>query len=176
MICQHVPWLYYAFYCNYETAMIYQLLVTTLGAASILIACQDKFREPKYRLLRGCKSITFIQLLYPVHCDLACSFAQHERGCIHRIKYSGALLQNKGTVLVPIFFLKKRYCFPKGSPRPLFWLPLFSQCRVYTLLLPHADWRAWVFAGHFVWWSWRLSSDIFKNHQSWPTDYGKPNI
>ena len=34
------------------------------------------------------------------------------------------------------------------------------------------DWQAWAFAGHFVWWSWSLSSDIFKNSQTrpmWPT-------
>ncbi|GFY75043.1 adiponectin receptor protein [Trichonephila inaurata madagascariensis] len=53
IIGSFVPWLYYGFYCDYQPKVFYFVLVSVLGAASIIVSMWDKFSEPQFRWLRA---------------------------------------------------------------------------------------------------------------------------
>ncbi|XP_054708522.1 adiponectin receptor protein-like [Uloborus diversus] len=53
IIGSFVPWLYYGFYCDYQPKVFYFVLVSVLGAASIIVSLWDKFSEPQFRWLRA---------------------------------------------------------------------------------------------------------------------------
>lgn len=55
IIGSFVPWLYYGFYCDYQPKVFYFVLVSVLGAASIIVSMWDKFSEPQFRWLRAGK-------------------------------------------------------------------------------------------------------------------------
>ena len=48
-----VPWLYYGFYCDYLSKVIYLSVVVALGISSIVVSLWEKFGESGYRPLRA---------------------------------------------------------------------------------------------------------------------------
>ncbi|XP_065573859.1 adiponectin receptor protein-like [Artemia franciscana] len=54
-----VPWLYYSFYCNHLTYIIYLSLVIALATASIIVSLFDKFSTPEYRSTRALVFVSF---------------------------------------------------------------------------------------------------------------------
>lgn len=48
-----VPFLYYAFYCNYATQLCYLTLVLTLGILTVIISSWERFSAPNYRHMRA---------------------------------------------------------------------------------------------------------------------------
>jgi len=72
-----VPWLYYTFYCDSLSALIYIAAMCTLGTISVLMSQSQTFSQPKFRGLRagvfsglGCSAlapVTHIFLRYGFH-------------------------------------------------------------------------------------------------------------
>jgi len=54
-----VPWLYYSFYCNYLTKVLYMSLVIVLGILAVVVSLWDKFGTPRYRPYRALVFIVF---------------------------------------------------------------------------------------------------------------------
>jgi adiponectin receptor len=52
-----VPLLYYQFYCEFGTKIIYLSLIGLLGIACIVISMWDRFSSSDYRVYRACKYI-----------------------------------------------------------------------------------------------------------------------
>lgn len=48
-----VPWLYYAFYCDYISKIAYLVLIGIFGCACIVISLWDKFATPEFRSFRA---------------------------------------------------------------------------------------------------------------------------
>jgi adiponectin receptor len=48
-----VPWLYYAFYCEVLTKIIYLGLIGVLGTSCIVVSLWDKFSQPEFRAIRA---------------------------------------------------------------------------------------------------------------------------
>ena len=48
-----VPWLYYAFYCESITKLVYLISMITCGIACIVVSLWDKFSTPEYRVMRA---------------------------------------------------------------------------------------------------------------------------
>lgn len=48
-----VPWLYYGFYCNFLSKVIYLTSVVILGISSIIVSLSHQFSKPSYRPLRA---------------------------------------------------------------------------------------------------------------------------
>lgn len=48
-----VPWLYYGFYCQFFTRIVYLVAIVILGTAAIVVSLWDKFSSPAYRNLRA---------------------------------------------------------------------------------------------------------------------------
>lgn len=48
-----VPWLYYAFYCEVVTKIIYLGLIAILGTSCIIVSLFDKFSQPEFRAIRA---------------------------------------------------------------------------------------------------------------------------
>lgn len=63
IIGSFVPWLYYGFYCDYQPKVFYFVLVSVLGAASIIVSMWDKFSEPQFRWLRAGKMEALFTLI-----------------------------------------------------------------------------------------------------------------
>lgn len=54
-----IPWLYYAFYCDYYPKVMYTVLTTTLCVIVIILSLWDKFSEPSYRPVRATVFVLF---------------------------------------------------------------------------------------------------------------------
>jgi len=54
-----VPWLYYGFYCQLVSKVVYVSCVIVLTIASIVVSLSDRFSTPSYRPLRAGVFITF---------------------------------------------------------------------------------------------------------------------
>merc|ERR1712203_503289 len=54
-----VPWLYYSFYCNYLTKVLYMSVVIVLGILAVVVSLWDKFGTPRYRPYRALVFIVF---------------------------------------------------------------------------------------------------------------------
>ncbi|CAF0816716.1 unnamed protein product [Didymodactylos carnosus] len=54
-----VPWLYYAFYCEFGTKVAYLVLIGLLGIGCIVVSMWDKFSQPDYRTYRALMFIGF---------------------------------------------------------------------------------------------------------------------
>jgi len=54
-----VPWLYYSFYCNYLTKVVYMSVVIVLGILAVVVSLWDKFGTPRYRPYRALVFIVF---------------------------------------------------------------------------------------------------------------------
>ncbi|XP_050538967.1 adiponectin receptor protein isoform X4 [Daktulosphaira vitifoliae] len=54
-----VPWLYYGFYCEPYSWILYLVLVIALGLVSMIVALWDKFSDPSLRPLRAGVFMTF---------------------------------------------------------------------------------------------------------------------
>lgn len=48
-----VPWLYYGFYCEPYSWILYLVLVCSLGLVAMIVALWDKFSDPGLRPLRA---------------------------------------------------------------------------------------------------------------------------
>lgn len=48
-----VPWLYYAFYCEVITKIMYLVLISILGTSCIVVSLWDKFSQPEFRAIRA---------------------------------------------------------------------------------------------------------------------------
>ncbi|RZF44235.1 hypothetical protein LSTR_LSTR003875 [Laodelphax striatellus] len=48
-----VPWLYYGFYCHFQSKVIYLSAVITLGISAMVVSLWDRFAEPSLRPLRA---------------------------------------------------------------------------------------------------------------------------
>lgn len=48
-----VPWLYYGFYCHFQSKVIYLSVVITLGISAMIVSLWDRFSEPSLRPLRA---------------------------------------------------------------------------------------------------------------------------
>jgi len=53
IIGSFIPWLYYGFYCEFYSKLIYALSALILGISAIVVSLWDKFSEPTYRPLRA---------------------------------------------------------------------------------------------------------------------------
>lgn len=53
IVASFIPWLYYAFYCEFGTKVAYLLITVTLGSGCIVVSLWDKFSTPKYRTHRA---------------------------------------------------------------------------------------------------------------------------
>lgn len=56
-----VPWLYYGFYCEPYSWMLYLVLIVALGLVSMVVALWDKFSDPELRPLRAGIFINFLK-------------------------------------------------------------------------------------------------------------------
>lgn len=54
-----VPWVYYGFYCDSRSRILYLAGVCFLGAASVVVSWWDKFSKPEWRLFRTGVFVTF---------------------------------------------------------------------------------------------------------------------
>jgi len=52
-----VPWLYYGFYCEPYSWMLYLILIVALGMVAMVVALWDKFSDPGLRPLRAGKLV-----------------------------------------------------------------------------------------------------------------------
>lgn len=59
IVASFIPWLYYAFYCEFGTKVAYLLITVTLGSGCIVVSLWDKFSTPKYRTHRALLFIAF---------------------------------------------------------------------------------------------------------------------
>ncbi|XP_046671583.1 LOW QUALITY PROTEIN: adiponectin receptor protein-like [Homalodisca vitripennis] len=48
-----VPWLYYGFYCHFQSKVIYLSVVITLGLSAMIVSLWDRFSEPAFRPIRA---------------------------------------------------------------------------------------------------------------------------
>jgi len=48
-----VPWLYYGFYCEPYSWILYLVLIVALGLVAMIVALWDKFSDPGLRPLRA---------------------------------------------------------------------------------------------------------------------------
>ncbi len=53
IIGSFMPWLYYSFYCQFVTKLVYMVTVTAMGIGCIVVSLWDRFSTPKYRPLRA---------------------------------------------------------------------------------------------------------------------------
>lgn len=70
-----LPWVYYSFYCEAKTQVVYICTIAVLGTIITLISITEKFALPKYRVLRGLLFFIFG----------ACGIAP----CVHSTLYHG---------------------------------------------------------------------------------------
>ena len=54
-----VPWLYYSFYCQFFTRLIYMTAISLLGVVTIVITMMDRFATSEYRPMRA---VLFVSL------------------------------------------------------------------------------------------------------------------
>lgn len=54
-----VPFLYYAFYCEYLPKLCYLILVSVLGVLTTIVSLSEKFSEPSFRPLRASVFMSF---------------------------------------------------------------------------------------------------------------------
>ena len=54
-----VPWLYYSFYCQFFTRLIYMTAISLLGIVTIVITMMDRFATSEYRPMRA---VLFVSL------------------------------------------------------------------------------------------------------------------
>lgn len=59
IIASFIPWLYYAFYCEFGTKVAYLTVTVTLGTGCIVVSMWDKFSAPEYRTYRALLFMAF---------------------------------------------------------------------------------------------------------------------
>ncbi|CAF1018507.1 unnamed protein product [Didymodactylos carnosus] len=59
IISSFIPWIYYAFYCEFGTKIAYLSVTTILGTGCIIVSMWDKFASPAYRPYRALLFIAF---------------------------------------------------------------------------------------------------------------------
>ncbi len=55
IIASIIPLLYYQFYCEFGTKVVYLTLIALLGIGCMVVSMWDKFSSPQYRVYRACK-------------------------------------------------------------------------------------------------------------------------
>ena len=53
IIGSYIPWLYYAFYCETSSLVIYTSLISIMGVACIIFSLWDRFSRPEFRVVRA---------------------------------------------------------------------------------------------------------------------------
>lgn len=54
-----LPWVYYAFYCNFVPKVIYISMIVILGTVCIICSLLDRFGTPEYRAVRALSFVIF---------------------------------------------------------------------------------------------------------------------
>lgn len=68
-----VPWLYYGFYCEPYSWMLYLILITALGMVSMVVALWDKFSDPNLRPLRA-GTLILKSYYFKIFLDFYCNY------------------------------------------------------------------------------------------------------
>ncbi|CBY12885.1 unnamed protein product [Oikopleura dioica] len=48
-----VPWVYYTFYCETQSKIVYMVTISTLAVISVILSQWDRFARPEYRAIRA---------------------------------------------------------------------------------------------------------------------------
>lgn len=48
-----VPWVYYTFYCETQSKIVYMVTISVLGLTAVLLSQWERFAQPQYRVMRA---------------------------------------------------------------------------------------------------------------------------